>query len=41
VEEGKKIDENVHNDLSVERGGFLGGIVLGVSTNVSSSDILD
>ena len=28
-------------DLSVERGGLLGGVVLGVSTDVSSSDVLD
>jgi len=29
------------NDLGVERSGLLGGVVLGVTTDVSSSDVLD
>lgn len=29
------------NDLGVERSGLLGGVVLGVTTDVSSTDVLD
>jgi len=29
------------DDLGVERGGLLGGVVLGVTTDVSTTDILD
>ena len=30
-----------NDNLSIERVGFLGGVVLGVSNNISSSDVLN